>query len=127
MNSLLQEALIQTKHISQAAIIRQKDGSIKAKSANFQFSQEELDKITNAFVSPRDLRTGDNGIVFMENFYKPVRADKFSIYAKNEKSGLIISKTNLHYIVGAYDASMYASVAAEAVEKLAEYLRSKDK
>ncbi len=35
MNALLQEALVGTQHIQHAAIIRRKDGAIKAKSANF--------------------------------------------------------------------------------------------
>jgi hypothetical protein len=35
MNSLIQEALLATKHVHHAGIIRRKDGSIRAKSANF--------------------------------------------------------------------------------------------
>jgi hypothetical protein len=35
MNALLQEGLIATKHIQHAAIIKRKDGIIKAKSTSF--------------------------------------------------------------------------------------------
>jgi hypothetical protein len=40
---------------------------------------------------------------------------------------LVIAKTTQHYIFGTFDSTMYGSVAIEAVEKLAEYLRKKDK
>lgn len=59
--------------------------------------------------------------------YKLIRADKLSIYGRHDKKGIVIVKTLHHYIIGTYDASMYASVAVEAVEKLAEYFRKKDK
>ena len=35
MNSLLQEALLNTEHVRYAAIIRRKDGLVKAKSPGF--------------------------------------------------------------------------------------------
>ena len=38
MNALLQEALMGTKHVSHAAIIKQKDGALIAKSYNFAVS-----------------------------------------------------------------------------------------
>ena len=34
--------------------------------------------------------------------------------------GVIIGRTQNYYIVGLYDSTMYASVAAEAVERLGE-------
>ncbi|KAL2919900.1 Profilin-4 [Polyrhizophydium stewartii] len=131
MNSLLQEALMGTRHISHAAIVRQKDGAIKAKSPNFALSPTDLQKIEAAFEHPRDVRSADNGIVFLDTPYRAVRADSMSVYAKNyvrrsqDKSGVIISKTSQHYIIAAYDPTMYASVAVEAVEKLGEAPPSK--
>jgi hypothetical protein len=38
MNILLNEALLGSKHISHAAILRKKDGCIKARSPNFVVS-----------------------------------------------------------------------------------------
>jgi hypothetical protein len=35
MNAILQEALVGTQHVQHAAIIRRKDGAIKAKSTSF--------------------------------------------------------------------------------------------
>ncbi|KAI9208630.1 profilin [Polychytrium aggregatum] len=127
MNALLQEALLSTKHINHAAIVRRKDGSIKAKSPQFVMTAQDLQKIVTAFDSPREVRTSENGITLMDMGYRAVRADTLSIYAKNDRSGVIICRTYNHYIIGTYDGSMYASVAAEAVEKLAEYFRKKNK
>eukprot|EP00842_Homolaphlyctis_polyrhiza_P003363 jgi/Hompol1/4027/HPOL_006946-RA len=118
MNSLLQEALMGTRHISHAAIIRQKDGIVKAKSPNFILSPNDLVKIETAFEHPRDVRSSESGITFLDTPYRAVRADSLSVYAKNDKAGIIISRTSQHYIIAAYDATMYASVAVEAVEKL---------
>ncbi|KAJ3326336.1 Profilin-4 [Boothiomyces sp. JEL0866] len=127
MNALLQEALIGTKHISHAAIIKKKDGSIKAKSPFFIISPQEIQRIETAFLNPGEIRGSDGVVTFMDNFYKPLKADSMSIYAKNDQSGIIISQTLHHYIIGTYDSTMYASVAAEAVEKLGEYFRKKEK
>jgi hypothetical protein len=38
-----------------------------------------------------------------------------------------VGRTLSHYIVGMYDSAMLSSVAAEAVEKLSEYFRKKNK
>ncbi|KAJ3261603.1 Ran-binding protein 17 [Boothiomyces macroporosus] len=83
MNALLQEALIGTKHISHAGIIRKKDGTIKAKSPLFTISPQEFHRIENAFLNPGEIRGSDGVVAFMENFYRPLKADSISIYAKN--------------------------------------------
>ncbi|RKO86897.1 profilin [Blyttiomyces helicus] len=118
MNSLLQEAIVSTKHVTHAAIIRRKDGVIKAKSPQFMLEPDDWTRIVSAFENPRAVRTMEAGITLMEGSYRAIRADKMSVYAKNEKTGVIIAQTQAHYIIAAYDATMFASVAAEAVEKL---------
>lgn len=80
MNSLVQEGLLGTKHIADAAIIKQKDGQIKAKSQRFTILPDELTKIQNIFSSQR---ATDTLIQFQEVNYRAIRADKQSIYAKN--------------------------------------------
>ncbi|KAI8893759.1 profilin [Globomyces pollinis-pini] len=127
MNALLQEALLGTKHISHAAIIKKKDGSIKAKSTHFVITPQEFTRIDNGFNNPSDIRQADAFLSLMDNTFKAFRADSLSIYAKNEKDGLIISQTLSHYIIGLYDSNMYGSVAVEAIEKLGDYFRKKDK
>ncbi|KAJ3045690.1 Profilin-4 [Rhizophlyctis rosea] len=127
MNSLLQESLLATKHVSNAAIVRRKDGAIKAKSTAFALSASDWLRIQSAFDNPREVRTAEAGITLMELGYRAVRADGLSVYAKNDKQGVIIARTQHHYIIATYDANMFASITAEAVEKLAEYLRKKHK
>ncbi|KAJ3289575.1 Profilin-4 [Rhizoclosmatium sp. JEL0117] len=127
MNQLLQEALLSTHHVQHAAIIKRKDGSIKAKSPLFEITPMDYTKILIAFESPRDVRTGEAAITLMDMAYRAVRADNLSLYAKNDKSGIIVAKTHGHYIVSTYDGTMFASVCAEAVEKLADYFRKKNK
>ncbi|KAI8837127.1 Profilin-4 [Chytriomyces hyalinus] len=127
MNQLLQEALLSTHHVQHAAIIKRKDGSVKAKSPLFELSPADYSKILMAFENPREVRTGEASISLMDVAYRAVRADNLSLYAKNDKSGIIVAKTHGHFILSTYDGTMFASVCAEAVEKLADYFRKKNK
>nr|KAF6430048.1 profilin family member 4 [Molossus molossus] len=91
----------------------------------------------NAAVMPSDVRTLVNGfaknslqarregLYFKEKDYKCVRADDYSLYAKNENTGVVVVKTNLYLLVATYTEGMYPSVCVEATEKLGEYLRRK--
>ncbi|EGV91876.1 Profilin-4 [Cricetulus griseus] len=81
-------------------------------------------------VMPNDVRTLVNGfaknplitrregLYFREKDYKCVRADDYSLYAKNENTGVIVVKTHLYLLVATYTAGMYPSVCVEATEKL---------
>jgi hypothetical protein len=83
-----------------------------------QLSPGEIYVIEHGFENPNDIRAPNAIFPLMDIPFKAVRADKFSIYAKHEKNGVIIARTNHHYVLGTYDSSMYASVAVESVEKL---------
>ncbi|KAI8617659.1 profilin, partial [Chytriomyces sp. MP71] len=109
---------LSTRHVQHAAIIKRKDGSVKAKSALFEFNPADYNKILAAFDNPREVRTGEAAITLMDVAYRAVRADNLSLYAKNDKSGIIVAKTHGHFILSTYDGTMFASVCAEAVEKL---------
>ncbi|KAI9105603.1 profilin [Phlyctochytrium arcticum] len=124
MNSLLDEALLSTKHISHAAILRAKDGIVKARSPSFILDMMDWERIQGAFENHREARMQDAGITLMNVPYRVVRADKMAVYGKNNKLGIIIARTNQYYILGTYDAGMYASIAAEAVEKLGKYQKT---
>ncbi|XP_006515204.1 profilin-4 isoform X2 [Mus musculus] len=71
------------------------------------------------------LLTRREGLYFKEKDYKCVRADDYSLYAKNENTGVVVVKTNMYLVVATYTAGMYPSVCVEATEKLGEYLRKK--
>jgi hypothetical protein len=46
MNAIINEALISTKHIQYAAIIKRKDGVIKAKTPGFVLTAIDVEHIT---------------------------------------------------------------------------------
>ncbi|KXS22308.1 Profilin/allergen [Gonapodya prolifera JEL478] len=132
----INETLLATRNIRDAAILRRKDGAIKAKTLGFFFNtcksiteqlvDDELSKLSTAMDNPQHART--SGFELMSSHYKAVRADGLSLYGKNESGGVICARTTDFFIIGTYEAaSMQPAIAVEAVEKLAEYMRQKAK
>nr|KAF6430049.1 profilin family member 4 [Molossus molossus] len=80
--------------------------------------------LVNGFAK-NSLQARREGLYFKEKDYKCVRADDYSLYAKNENTGVVVVKTNLYLLVATYTEGMYPSVCVEATEKLGEYLRRK--
>ncbi|XP_031212532.1 profilin-4 isoform X5 [Mastomys coucha] len=66
------------------------------------------------------LLTRREGLYFKEKDYKCVRADDYSLYAKNENTGVVVVKTHMYLVVATYTAGMYPSVCVEATEKLGQ-------
>ncbi|KAJ3152100.1 Profilin-4 [Geranomyces michiganensis] len=122
MNSLLEEALLLTGHVDNAAIIRIKDGAVKGKSPHFAMHPLDWLSIQHAFERPRETRILDAGVTLSDTGYRVVRADTMAVYGKNNNNttaaGIIICRTHQYYILGTYVPGMYASIAVEAVEKL---------
>ncbi|XP_078001434.1 profilin-4-like [Glandiceps talaboti] len=125
LQNLLHDALIATEHVQNCVIIRRKDSSLRASSVGFNLYAEQIQKFIDAFKDPP--RTREEGIYFDNNNYKCVRADKNSIYAKCDKIGLVMVKTQTLLILGTYNENMYPSVCVEAVENLADYFKQKGK
>lgn len=125
MQNLLHEALIATGHVENGAIIRKKDISLRASSAGFSLTNDQMERFVTAFRDPP--RTREEGLYFNDRKYQCVRADTSSIYAKYEKIGVVLVKTGSLIVVGTYNDNMYPSVCVEAVEKLASYFKEKDK
>ncbi|KAK7142215.1 hypothetical protein R3I94_011793 [Phoxinus phoxinus] len=121
---LLEEGLINTKHVESAVILVAKTGDVTAAS-NFTVCPEQTQMLIDSF-KHLDV-TRQRGLNFRNKFYTCVRADKHSIYTKCEGHGLILVRTALYVIVATYSQSMYPSICVEAVEKLAEYLSEKGK
>ncbi|XP_067311319.1 profilin-4 [Pseudorasbora parva] len=121
---LLEESLINTKHVECAAILVAKTGDLTAAS-NFTVCPEQSRMFIDSFKQVNVTR--ERGLNFRNKLYTCVRADKRSIYTKCEGHGLILVRTALYVIVATYSQSMYPSICVEAVEKLAEYLREKGK
>ncbi|XP_033032314.1 profilin-4 isoform X2 [Trachypithecus francoisi] len=80
--------------------------------------------LVNGFAK-NPLQTRREGLYFKEKDYRCVRADEYSLYAKNENTGVVVVKTHLYLLVATYTEGMYPSVCVEATESLGDYLRKK--
>ncbi|XP_063080127.1 profilin-4 [Engraulis encrasicolus] len=123
--NLLNDCLIDTRHVEHAAVLVTKTASISAVTTRFNISAQNAQMFADAF--KHLMFTREHGFYFLERLYSCVRADKNSIYSKCEGHGLLLVKTSLYIIVATYNDHMHPSVSVEAVEKLAEYLRAKGK
>ncbi|XP_060042653.1 profilin-4 isoform X4 [Erinaceus europaeus] len=81
----------------------------------------DIRTLTNGFAK-NPLQARREGLYFKEKDYKCVRADDYSLYAKNENSGVIVVKTHMYLLVATYTEGMYPSVCVEATEKLGEFV-----
>ncbi|XP_016074442.1 PREDICTED: profilin-4 [Miniopterus natalensis] len=124
LQNLLLDSLLGTKHVDSAALIKLQERSLCVASPGFGIMPSDVRILVNGFAK-NPLQARREGLYFMEKDYKSVRADDYSLYAKNENTGVIIVKTNLYLVVATYTEGMYPSVCVEATEKLGEYLRRK--
>ncbi|KAM6980190.1 profilin-4 [Aplochiton taeniatus] len=123
--NLINDCLIDTKHVEAAVLFAAKNGTIIAASSRFQVSPQQAQMLIESF--KHLAATRENGIDFQEKNYTCVRADRNSIYCKCGTHGLVLVKTQLYVLVATYNDTMYPSVCVEAVEKLGEYLKEKGK
>ncbi|XP_066924250.1 profilin-4-like [Clytia hemisphaerica] len=123
--TLLQECLVSTGHVECCAIFRRKDILLRANSNGFTLSIQEMEDLSNTFSNLSE--THSRGILLKDTNYKVIRADKYSIYGKKGKEGLVMIRTSILIILALYSADMYPSIVVEAVEKLGDYLREKGK
>ncbi|KAM6180166.1 profilin-4 [Erethizon dorsatum] len=124
LQNLLLDALLGTKHVDSAALIKLQEKSLCATTPGFIVMPNDVQTLVNRFAK-NPLQTRREGLYFKEKDYKCVRADDYSLYAKNENTGVVVVKTNLYLLVATYTAGMYPNVCVEATEKLGEYLRKK--
>ncbi|XP_032877209.1 profilin-4 isoform X2 [Amblyraja radiata] len=122
---LLTQALIATNHVQDCAIIDVKNHSMMLASRGFKLDAEEIQAFLNAFTQADVIR--EYGLLFKTINYTCVRADRSSIYGKNNNEGLVLVKTEMYIICATYTRGMYPSVCVEAVEKLGDYFKSKGK
>ncbi|XP_023842895.1 profilin-4 isoform X2 [Salvelinus sp. IW2-2015] len=123
--NLINDCLIDTKHVESAVILVAKTAAVTAASARFQVLPTQAQIFIDSFKHMTSTR--ERGFYFQDKAYTCVRADRNSIYCKCGTHGLILVKTALYIIVATYNDSMYPSVCVEAVEKLAVYLKDKGK
>ncbi|XP_004696120.1 profilin-4 [Echinops telfairi] len=124
LQTLLLDSLLGTKHVDSAALIKLQERSLCVASPGFSVMPSDVQMLVNGFAK-NPLLTRREGLYFKENDYKCVRSDDYSLYAKNENTGVVIVKTRLYLLVATYTEGMYPSVCVEATEKLGDYLRKK--
>lgn len=125
LQSLLHDSLIATGHVQHCAIIRRKDTSLRASTVGFSPSLDNIHALVHSFTNSSLARR--EGLKFHDVVYECVRADRFSVYAKHENSGIILVRTATLLLVATYTPEMSPSICVEAVEKLADYFREKGK
>ncbi|XP_054584136.1 profilin-4 isoform X1 [Eptesicus fuscus] len=117
LQNLLLDSLLGTKHVDSAALIQLQERSLCVASPGFSVMPSDVRTLVNGFAK-NPLQARREGLYFMEKDYRCVRADEYSLYAKNENTGVIVVKTNLYLLVATYTEGMYPSVCVEATEKL---------
>ncbi|KFZ47851.1 Profilin-4 [Antrostomus carolinensis] len=124
LQAFLNDSLLRTKHVENAAIIDRKERKVCASTFGFNVPPENVLNLIHAF-HKKLLKVRREGLYFKEQYYKCVRADEHSLYLRNVHGGLIAAKTKTFILVATYRVGMYPSVCVEAVEKLADYFREK--
>ncbi|NWS58421.1 PROF4 protein, partial [Chunga burmeisteri] len=115
LQALLNDSLIRTKHVENAAIIDIKQRQVCASTFGFNVPPENALNLIYAFYKNL-LQVRRGGLCF--KYYKCVRADEHSICLQNPDGGLIVAKTKTFILLATYRVGMYPSVCVEAVEKL---------
>jgi hypothetical protein len=83
-------------------------------------NKSDVETLIDSFANTNVTR--DRGIYFDQTSYSCVRSDDKSIYAKDDKKGIILVQTGKYVLFGAYKENMYPSVCIEALEKLGKLL-----
>ncbi|XP_023406237.1 profilin-4 isoform X3 [Loxodonta africana] len=83
LQTLLLDTLLGTKHVDSAALIKLQERSLCVASPGFNVMPSDVRTLVNGFAK-NPLQTRREGLYFREKDYKCVRADDYSLYAKNE-------------------------------------------
>ncbi|KAG3267671.1 profilin family member 4 [Ictidomys tridecemlineatus] len=82
LQNLLLDSLLGTKHVDSAALIKLHERSVCVASPGFSLMPSDIRTLVNGFAK-NPLQTRREGLYFKEKDYKCVRADDYSLYAKN--------------------------------------------
>ncbi|XP_055109721.1 profilin-4 [Symphalangus syndactylus] len=125
LQSLLLDTLLGTKHVDSAALIKIQEQRLCVASPGFNVMPSDVRTLVNGFAK-NPLQARREGLYFKEKDYRCVRADEYSLYAKNENTGVVVVKTHLYLLVATYTEGMYPSICVEATQSLGDYLRKKE-
>eukprot|EP00033_Pygsuia_biforma_P003069 GCRY01003372.1.p1 GENE.GCRY01003372.1~~GCRY01003372.1.p1 ORF type:complete len:126 (+),score=11.97 GCRY01003372.1:283-660(+) len=122
IHQIILDTVLNDKTVSSAGIVQLDNASVVASTPSFHLAKKDCFLVEQLFLHAEDdvtyLNIGDTN-------YNISRLDPFSLYAKNEGKGVVISKTAKYVVFGFYDDSSSPIVAVEAIEILGEYLRKK--
>uniref|UniRef100_A0A8C7B6U1 Profilin family member 4 n=1 Tax=Neovison vison TaxID=452646 RepID=A0A8C7B6U1_NEOVI len=82
LQNLLLDTLLGTKHVDSAALIKLQERSLCVASPGFSIMPHDIRTLVNGFAK-NPLQTRREGLYFKEKDYKCIRADDYSLYAKN--------------------------------------------
>ena len=111
--------LVATGEITHGAIVGL-NGALWAASPGFTLGNGEADALIAAFNDSTNIRA--NGFQLKGIKYVTLKAEGRSIYGKHGTTGCATARTGQAVIIGLYDEAQKAGNAANAVEKLADYL-----
>uniref|UniRef100_A0A336KD15 Profilin n=1 Tax=Culicoides sonorensis TaxID=179676 RepID=A0A336KD15_CULSO len=111
--------LIASHCVSKAAICGH-DGSVWAKTDNFEVTQPEIMKLVQGFEKTELLTSG--GVTLAGQRYIYLSGTDRVIRAKFGKTGVHCMKTTQAVIVSIYEEPVQPQQAASVVEKLGDYL-----
>uniref|UniRef100_A0A6B2LS63 Profilin n=1 Tax=Arcella intermedia TaxID=1963864 RepID=A0A6B2LS63_9EUKA len=111
--------LVGTGKLAKAAILGQ-DGFTWASTPGFSLSIDEGLQLMAGFDDAGPLRA--DGLYAQGERYADLKADERSIYGRRGPCGIVCVKTVRAVMIGVYNESMQPGIAADTVEKLADYL-----
>mmetsp|Transcript_59758 Transcript_59758/g.90091 ORF Transcript_59758/g.90091 Transcript_59758/m.90091 type:complete len:127 (-) Transcript_59758:90-470(-) len=118
--SYVDDSLVGTGEVRRACLLGL-DGSVWAKSADFNIDGNESVAIATAAANPSSVM--GSSLQLAGQKFMVLRTDDNVIYCRKNQDGLCICKTNQAVVVGWYDEKQSAGNCNKVVEGLADYLR----
>ncbi|KAJ5077785.1 profilin [Anaeramoeba ignava] len=112
--------LVGTGHLTQAAICGL-DGSVWAKSANFNITATEIKAIVAGFADGSSLYA--NGVRANGVKYTCVRALDDLVAGKSTNGGIVCQKSNQSVIVGVYEGEIQPGNANKVVGQFTDWMK----
>ncbi|KAI5782709.1 profilin [Geopyxis carbonaria] len=114
------QSLIGTGKIDNAAIFSAAGDSVWAASSGFAVKPEEVQHVIKGFALSDPIH--EKGIHIGGDKYFCIKADDRSIYGKKGKVGVCCVKTKQAVLIASYPETVQPGEAAKVVEQLADYL-----
>ncbi|KAJ6133079.1 hypothetical protein N7471_008294 [Penicillium samsonianum] len=120
LQAYVDNSLLGTGKINEAAIYSIADNSVLGASSAFSVKPEEIQSLVKGFTDSGPLYS--NGIHIGGTKYIAIKADDRSIYGKKGSEGFCAVKTKQALLIGHYPETVQPWEAANVVEQLADYL-----